>query len=147
MHRKTAFAILLFLFATGFAIASEPIECDVVLGKKGVFGENSRESFAPKEKIFARIKIKDLQPGQYSFHTEWINPLGELQDESAFSFEHHRQEDFRAQSWMRLIRAGFFKRLASVSKASGYSAEFFGRWQVVFYLNGEKIASRHFDIL
>jgi hypothetical protein len=103
--------------------------------------------FTPRDKVVIRIKFKDLKPGHYTVHTDWYNPLGKLQEKSAFSFQQKRQASFSAQSWIQLKRAGFMKRLFTVSNSGGYNMKFYGEWRVVVYLNGEEMVAQKFKVI
>jgi hypothetical protein len=72
--------------------------------------------------------------------------LGRLQEKSAFKHAQQRQGSFTAQSWIELQRAGFMKRLFSVSNSGGYNVVFYGQWRVVVSLNGEKMVSLPFTV-
>lgn len=104
------------------------------------------EGFAPHEKINVALDIRPLPSGDYTLHTEWYNPLGDLQEKTSYRFSHSETGPFSARSWLTLKRAGFVEKLFSVSYTSGYHVKFFGTWTVKLFLNGDEIADLKFEV-
>ena len=145
----TAVSISVLLVAAPSSFSNinlKDVTCEAYMFKN----EDSRHpvfEFSPHDKVFIRVKFKNLKQGLYTLHTDWYNPLGKLQEKSSFQFTQRRQASFSAQSWIQLKRAGFMKRVFSVSNSGGYNVKFFGEWRVVIYLNGEEMVTHRFKMI
>jgi hypothetical protein len=102
--------------------------------------------FSPYDKIVLSVKFLRLPAGNYSFEAEWYNAFEELQEKAQFSFFLEETGDYALESWLRIKRAGWMRRLTSVSETSGFHVKFFGTWRVDIFLNGEKVAERSFKV-
>jgi len=102
--------------------------------------------FSPHDKIVVYIKFFNLPGGEYTFHADWYNSFGELQDSSNYSFALPGAADHAVESSMGMSKAGFLTRLFSVSETTGYSVKFYGKWQVKLFLNGDEVAGKSFEV-
>jgi hypothetical protein len=102
--------------------------------------------FSPQDKIAVRIKIKNLPKGSYTFHADWYNAFGDLQDKSRCRFTVRKQSNKVLESSLEIREASPLKKLFSASEGTGYHIKFYGKWQVKLFLNGEEIACKAFDV-
>ena len=102
--------------------------------------------FSPNDEIHINIRFIQLPKGNYSFQTEWYNPLGEIQTSSAFRFSLNRKSDYPLWSTLKLHNASHQKRMVTFSYARGYHIKLFGKWRVILYLNGEKVIKKCQDL-
>lgn len=149
-------------FATGFRIQGGSLLALLLLGvfASPVWGRGSSLhaclyrnedprpalQFAPADTITACLIVKDLPAGRYTFHADWYNAAGELQESSRYPFEQGANRIDRIEARLELIKASPLRRIFSGSEATGYHIKFYGQWQVRFFLNGEEIDRKIFEI-
>jgi len=104
---------------------------------------NPTSVFSPSDKIFIQIKFFGLK-GDCILDTYWYNPSGKLQETTSHRFILHEKSSYTAWSWLALKKMGHLSRILS---ATEYSIEFYGRWRVEAYLNGERIVTKYFEAL
>lgn len=125
--------------------AAGKVKCHLFMYKGG--GEKDPGTmFSPHDQIIVYIQFISLSRGEYTFHADWYNALGELQDTSEHVFSLEKSSDYAIESMLEMTKAGFLTRLFSASETTGYSVKFYGKWQIKLFLNGEEIADRHFTV-
>ena len=102
--------------------------------------------FSPADRIFVRIILKNLPRGDYTFHADWYNALGDLQDSSRYRFTILKKTAEIIESQLKITEASPLRRLFSASEATGYHIKFYGKWHVKLYLNGEELGSKYFTV-
>ena len=102
--------------------------------------------FSAADRIIVRIILKNLPKGAYTFHADWYNASGNLQDTSRYRFTIRKTTAEIIESQLEITEASPLRRLFSASEATGYHIKFYGKWQVKLYLNGEKIGGKHFNV-
>ena len=102
--------------------------------------------FSTDDKIVVRIIFKNLPTGDYTFHADWHNALGDLQDTSRYRFTIQKKTEEIVESQLEIMKASPLRRLFSASEATGYHIKFYGKWQVKLYLNGKEIIRKHFTV-
>jgi len=105
--------------------------------------DNPTTVFSPSDKVFIHIIFFELK-GDYILDTHWYNPSSKLQETTRHTFTVDEEFSYDAWSWLALKKQG---RLDRVLSATEYSIEFYGRWRVEAYLNGEKIVTKYFEVL
>ena len=131
------------------ALLSDPARGDTnydVFMYKNKDVQDHTVQFSPKDEIVVRIRLEDLPKGVYTFHADWYNAAGELQDASAYRFTTTQTADRGLESHLEIRKASPLKKLFSASEATGYHIKFYGKWQVKLYLNGEEIACTEFEV-
>lgn len=136
---------LLFLSAGALCAGKESIEAEVCLYKNSA-PSTPTVRFSPGDTIVLRVGFKNLPAGDYTFHADWYNAKGELQETSRYAFTLKDKGKEILETQLNLIKASPLRRLVSASEATGYHMKFFGKWQVKLYLNGEEITHKHFTI-
>ena len=102
--------------------------------------------FSLKDKIVVRNKLKNLPKGNYTFHADWYNAFGRLQDTCRHEFTAPQEILKVIDSQLEIRKASPLKKLFSASESTGYNIKFYGKWQVKLYLNGEEIACKEFEV-
>ena len=102
--------------------------------------------FSPADTIGMRLTLKDLAKGAYTLHVDWHNASGELQETNRYRFNKQTEATEVFEVQLDIIKASPLRRLFSVSEATGYHMKFYGKWQVVIFLNGERVLDNHFHI-
>lgn len=102
--------------------------------------------FSPYDRIVVHIQFLDLPAGEYVFHADWFNTVGELQDSSRYRFVLKERDNMTVETFLEMKRAGFLHRLFSASETTGYSVKFYGQWHVSIYLNGAEVADEAFEV-
>ena len=102
--------------------------------------------FSTDDKIIVQIIFKNLPKGDYIFHADWHNAMGDLQETSRYRFMIQKKTDEIIEAQLKITKASPLRRLFSASEATGYHLKFYGKWQVKLYLNGEEIIRKHFSV-
>jgi hypothetical protein len=118
---------------------------DVFMYKNGR-PETPTTHFFTTDTIVVRVTFRGLSRGHYTFHADWYNAFGELQDSSRSEFTLDKPDNMTSESQLELIRASRLKRLFSSSESTGYSVKFYGKWRVKLYLNGKEMVYKDFEI-
>ncbi|MBW1696529.1 MAG: hypothetical protein JRH18_08235 [Deltaproteobacteria bacterium] len=124
---------------------TESLHCEVFMYKNEVV-HVPVGVFSPQDKIVVRIKVKQIPRGFYTFHADWYNPKGDLQNQCSYRFSLQKTKNKVLESYLVIKKASALKRLFSISESSGYNIKFYGRWKVKLYLNGEEIACTIFKV-
>jgi len=102
--------------------------------------------FSPEDRICLAVRCPRLPAGHYIFHVEWINPGGKLQEQSEWSFEQPALSNYTLRAWLRLLRESAGRRVIAATTDSGHRMVLLGRWTVIIYLNGDRIAEAAFEV-
>jgi len=103
--------------------------------------------FSPTDRIVACLILKDLPSGRYTFHADWYNAAGKLQESSRHQFEQRsKRDEKKIESRLEFIKASLLRRIFSASESTGYHMKFYGNWEVRLFLNGEEIGRSVFEI-
>jgi hypothetical protein len=124
---------------------SESIRPDVFMYRNGD-SHTPVSLFSPQDKIVVRVKLKQIPEGSYTFHADWYNAKGDLQEKNSYQFSTQTETNKMIESSLEIKKASPLKRLFSASEATGYNIKFYGKWEVKLYLNGEKIACKEFEV-
>ena len=102
--------------------------------------------FSPTDTIGLRVIFNDLEEGHYTFHADWYNASGKLQETSRYRFTKQpgRVEIIDAQ--LEIIKASPLRRLFSSTEATGYHMKFYGNWRVKLFLNGKEVTKKKFEV-
>ena len=100
-----------------------------------------RSQFTMGEKIYATVKLKDLEKGDYILTYHWIKPGGGVQERYKKKF-HSPGGNYKCWSWIELTG----DELISFSIGPFGSGKFLGEWTVRVYLNGLFLGSEDFKV-
>jgi hypothetical protein len=147
LAKSVFFAVIVFylLVLPSVGNAAGRIDYKLFMYKSGEVGKPTA-LFEPNDKVVVYIKFLNLLKGEYVFHADWHNPLGELQDSSKYSFAVHEDSDYAVEASLTMSKAGLLTRLFSASETTGYSIKFYGKWQVKLFLNGDEVAGKSFEV-
>jgi len=107
--------------------------------------KEAKHDFSPFDKIHVAIELSDLAPGEYSLTTDWITPLGNLEQQSTHTFFIKKKKATHLVfSWLKLHRKGKLKRVLTGSE---FKEEFYGGWKVRLFLNGTNVFTTRFNVL
>ena len=137
--------VLYLILLPSRGITADPVKYRLYMYKNQE-STQSTTVFSPHDQIFIFIRFINLPKGEYTFHADWYNSFGELQESSRYAFSLAEPSDHSVESWLEIKQAGFLNRLFSVSETTGYNLKFYGQWQVKIFLNGEEIAVSPFEI-
>ena len=102
--------------------------------------------FSPTDTIGLLVIFNDLEEGHYTFHADWYNASGKLQETSRYRFTKQpgRAEIIDAQ--LEIIKASPLRRLFSSTETTGYHMKFYGKWRVKLFLNGKAVTGKDFEV-
>ena len=102
--------------------------------------------FSPTDAIGLLVIFKDLEDGHYTFHADWYNAAGKLQETSRYRFTKQPDRTEVIDAQLDIIKASPLKRLFSSTETTGYHMKFYGKWRVKLFLNGKEVNSKDFEV-
>ena len=145
---KTFTFFTLAVFITALLLISTSSATGIHSVRSGMFKSRpfAKESyqFTPFDKMYLAIDFTGLDTGSYTMLTDWITPWGSLEHQASHSFTiTDPAADYKVFSWLRLWKNGPFRRVMSGEE---FKNEFYGSWQVIVYLTGNRVARHQFQI-
>jgi hypothetical protein len=101
--------------------------------------------FAPEEQIFLALRCLRLPKGEFTFHVDWFNPGGGLQEQNELRVTQAQAADYTVRAWLKLLRQSMGRRFVAGSDV-GYRAALLGAWRVKIFLDGTPIAEAGFQV-
>ena len=96
------------------------------------------------EKIYLYAELGELKEGPHKAEAHWKNPKGRLQQVSSHEFT-TGGKPYAVWLWLKLLPSTGGELFGDIDPSIGMG-EFFGRWKVKLYLDGEFIAERVFYV-
>ena len=96
------------------------------------------------EKIYLYAELGELKEGPHRAEAHWKNPKGKLQQVSSHEFT-TGGKPYAVWLWLKLLPSTGGELFGDIDPSIGMG-EFFGRWKVKLYLDGEFVAERVFYV-
>lgn len=106
--------------------------------------EEPKRSFIPHDRIYLMIDCRNLRPGFYTMHVNWVHDSLGLVRTDSHEFTLDRPGDQTIFFWFKLLRRG---PLTSAFTNQDFYERHFGEWTVDGYLNDQPVSSNRFSIL
>jgi len=101
-------------------------------------------TFRPQDKIYVKLSCKQLPPGVYNTHVNWILPsFGIFRSDNHQFVVEDGSGDRMIYYWMQLSKNDTF---TSLFNNSDYRDEYYGEWIVETYVNDFALPRRTINI-
>lgn len=113
--------------------------------EKGLPDNQAISEFDCSDKVYAVMKLKNLQPGKHHLAVLWYGPDEEIREHTEFSI--FAQGPLVKQwAWLKLHRAFGASMLQLLNPAAGME-EFIGDWRVDVKIDNKLIINKTFKVI
>lgn len=100
--------------------------------------------FLPSDRIYVSLVFPKLKAGKYNIVSHWQTPWGTIARKTVKKVNLSKDaEPYRAYFWFQLVENSMFTKLFT---GDDYKKKVYGQWEVLFYLDEEKITSKPFIV-
>ncbi len=103
----------------------------------------SKDTFSGFEKIFALATVSGLSPGSHEAVINWIDPVGNVNQNTVVPFTVQAQTSYTFYAWIQLLENGPLK---STLSGKEFDDEYIGKWELHLFVDGTLLEKKQFTI-
>ena len=138
------------VFASSTATSAAPtrsLASNVFLTLVNEHGIPSNEvltDFDCNDKIYSVVELENYKKGRHELSVQWIDPNDTTRENTQYPF-HVLEDEVKLWAWLSLSRARGAGMLQWLNPAAGLE-EFIGPWKIEVRIDGNKIATKSFEV-
>ena len=138
----SCFAAVLSLFSCSQTWSGETLQGSLRFTLDPASAE-SKDTFSGFDKIYALATISGLTPGTHEAVINWIDPTGNVNQNTVVPFTVQGQTSYTFYAWIRLLENGPLK---STLSGKDFDDEYIGKWELHLFVNGTLLQRKPFNI-